>query len=86
LGITSTGVAYAWGLNTNGRLGDNTTTSRRIPVAVCGGLTFTSISAGTSHSLGVTSTGVAYAWGLRDNGRLGNDNNGLILTPVQVCL
>jgi alpha-tubulin suppressor-like RCC1 family protein len=86
LGVTSTGVAYAWGNNTNGQLGDNTGTSRSTPVAVCGGLTFTSISAGTEHSLGVTSTGVAYAWGLRNNGRLGNDNNGLILTPVQVCL
>jgi alpha-tubulin suppressor-like RCC1 family protein len=85
LGITSTGVAYGWGNNTNGRFGDNTTVSKNTPVQVCGGLTFTSISAGDTHSLGITSTGVAYGWGLNSSGQLGRNSTTSSNTPVQVC-
>ena len=35
LGITNTGVAYAWGINTSGQLGDNTTVSKNTPVQIC---------------------------------------------------
>ena len=85
LGITTTGIAYAWGVNTNGQLGDNSITSRITPVAVCGGLTFSQISAGGSHSLGITTTGVAYAWGLNTNGQLGDNSITSRITPVAVC-
>jgi len=86
LGITSAGVAYGWGFNGNGRLGDGTETQRLTPVQVCGGLTFTAISAGAAHSLGITSTGVAYAWGFNGDGRLGDGTDTQRLTPVQICL
>ena len=85
LGITTTGIAYAWGVNTNGQLGDNSITSRITPVAVCGGLTFSQISAGGSHSLGITTTGIAYAWGLNTNGQLGDNSITSRITPVEVC-
>jgi alpha-tubulin suppressor-like RCC1 family protein len=85
LGLTSTGIAYAWGLNTSGRLGDNTTTSRRSPVTVVGGITnWSQVSAGTAHSLGLTSTGIAYAWGLNTSGRLGDNTTSSRLSPVTV--
>lgn len=38
--LSTGGAAYAWGLNTYGGLGDGTTTDRRTPTAVAGGLTF----------------------------------------------
>jgi len=88
LGITNTGAAYGWGLNLYGQLGDNSTTSRLTPVlvcGVCGGLTFTSISAGASHSLGITNTGVAYAWGRNASGGLGDNSTTQRNTPVLVC-
>jgi alpha-tubulin suppressor-like RCC1 family protein len=57
LGLTQGGIAYAWGENLFGRLGNNTTDPRSSPVTVVGGITnWQQLSAGGSHSLGVTVT------------------------------
>jgi hypothetical protein len=85
LGLTSTGIAYAWGNGGSGQLGDETTTSRSSPVTVIGGITnWTQLSAGRQHSLGVTTTGIAYAWGNGGSGRLGTGNTTNISSPVSV--
>jgi alpha-tubulin suppressor-like RCC1 family protein len=85
LGITSTGIAYAWGYNTYGRLGDNTTSTRSSPVTVVGGITTWSLaSAGFFHSIGLTSTGIAYAWGYGSNGLLGDNTDVSKSSPVTV--
>jgi len=85
LGLTSTGIAYAWGLNTGGQLGDGTTTSRLSPVSVIGGITnWSQLSAGGGHSVGVTSTGIAYGWGYNGNGRLGDGTTTGTSSPVSV--
>jgi len=78
LGVTSNGIAYAWGLNSFGPLGDGTETARNSPVSVIGGITnWAQVSAGTFHSLGVTSDGIAYGWGYNGNdGRLGTGESG----------
>jgi alpha-tubulin suppressor-like RCC1 family protein len=38
--LTQPGVAYCWGSNVGGQLGDGTTIDRGMPTAVLGGLTF----------------------------------------------
>jgi alpha-tubulin suppressor-like RCC1 family protein len=45
--LTTDGRAMCWGQNAYGQLGDSSTTSRLAPVAVAGGLRFTSIAIGT---------------------------------------
>lgn len=71
-GLTAAGIAYCWGRNVDGRLGDGTTASSNTPVAVGGGLTFAVLSAGDNMSCGVTTGRVAYCWGNNQYGQLGD--------------
>ena len=58
-GVTTAGVGYCWGLNNFGQLGDGTKISSNMPVAVLGGLTFQTVSAGGAHSCGLTTAGAS---------------------------
>lgn len=62
-GLTSEGVAYCWGYNAYGQLGDGTTNSSPSPVPVLGGLTVTEISAGLNRTCAITAVGDVYCWG-----------------------
>jgi alpha-tubulin suppressor-like RCC1 family protein len=54
VGVRANGTAWAWGVNSYGRLGDNTAVSKRSPVSVVGGFTgWIQVNAGGSHSLGI---------------------------------
>lgn len=68
----SDGTVWAWGYNSNGQLGDNTTTTRRSPQVVAGLPSVVSVASGHIHSLAVTSTGSLYAWGDNAYGQLGD--------------
>lgn len=87
--LTTDGVAYCWGYNGNGQLGNNDTTSvgEPAPVAVTGGLTFQSLSlskvAGTS--CGLSTSGAAYCWGENSQGQLGDGTTIRRLTPTAVA-
>jgi alpha-tubulin suppressor-like RCC1 family protein len=81
-GVTTTNVAYCWGANLFGQLGDGTTTARLRPVRVAGGLAFRRVSAGRNwHTCGVTTGNVAYCWGANQVGQLGNGSR----TGPQIC-
>ena len=85
LGVTDDGIAYAWGRNLSGRLGDGTITDRSSPITVVGGITnWSQLSAGAVHSLGVTDDGIAYAWGSNGSGRLGDGTRIDRSSPVTV--
>jgi alpha-tubulin suppressor-like RCC1 family protein len=88
-GITSAGAAYCWGSNSDGQLGNGASGGgslvlERTPVAVGGGLTFTSILAGGGYSCGLIASGAAYCWGWNEYGVLGNGTTTGSTTPVAV--
>lgn len=90
-GIDQGGAAYCWGSNGSGQLGVLETTARcgqgpcsREPIAVAGGLTFASMSAGPSHTCGVTTDGAAYCWGSNQSGKLGNGDERSAALPTLV--
>lgn len=71
--VAQGGAAYCWGYNVSGRLGDGTITGvQPTPQPVSGGLAFTSVQAGDTHTCGLTTTSVAYCWGDDSVGELGN--------------
>ena len=83
-GVTRSGAAYCWGGNTVGQLGDGSRTDRTAPVAVAGGLTFKTVSAGGSHSCGLTTDQNVYCWGDNRYGQLGNGSRDPSNRPVLV--
>ncbi|MCX5988680.1 MAG: hypothetical protein NTV35_06575, partial [Chloroflexi bacterium] len=84
-GLTITHIAYCWGANGNGALGDGTTDSHHLPVEVSGGHTFSMIAAGSEHTCGVEAdTFTAWCWGLGDYGQLGGGTTTNQPLPVEV--
>jgi alpha-tubulin suppressor-like RCC1 family protein len=85
LGLRANGTLWAWGVNTNGRLGDGTTTPTSSPVSVVGGFTdWIQTVAGASHSVGLRANGTVWTWGLNLGGRLGDDTTTARSSPVSV--
>ena len=85
LAVRQNGTAWAWGWNSCGQLGNNSTVCRSSPVSVEGGFTdWCQVSAGAQHSMGLRQTGQLYAWGNGSNGRLGNNSTATQLQPVAV--
>ncbi len=72
-GISRGGVAYCWGENSAGALGDGTQINRASPVVVAtpSGVSFTSLSAGAGTTCGLTGGGQAFCWGANFDGQLG---------------
>jgi alpha-tubulin suppressor-like RCC1 family protein len=81
---TGAGVAYCWGDNEVGQVGDGTTVVRLTPTAVTGGLIFTSLDSGYRHTCGMASTSVVYCWGSNGAGQLGNNSMSASSVPVRV--
>ena len=82
-GVTTSGVAYCWGDNSFGALGDGTTANRLVPVAVAGGHAFRLITVGGDFSCGIATSGAAFCWG--SGGVLGNGTSTGSLVPVPVA-
>lgn len=82
--LTTDGIAYCWGGNDYGMLGDGSTSSSSIPVAVAGGLRFTSLTAGHVFMCGLSTDGDAYCWGNQVYGQLGDGTHVGRATPTRV--
>lgn len=93
LALCSDGTLAAWGANSSGQLGNNSTPPRSVPVAVniaeglsaLYGKTVATIAAGYAHNLALCSDGSLAAWGSADWGQLGDGSTyGQKRVPVAV--
>lgn len=85
MGITTAGVAHAWGLNWYGKLGiGDEDGGYNLPTPIAGGIPFVSLSVGGYHTLGLTADGTAYGWGSNDRGAVGDGTLTNRLMPTAV--
>lgn len=82
--LKSNGTVWAAGLNSDGQLGDGTTTLRRSPVQVPGITDAVAIAAGRDMSYAIRSNGQLWGWGRNDEGQLADGSLTRRLTPVRV--
>lgn len=86
VGLDKNGRLWAWGQNTNGRIGDNTTTARYTPISVLGSVkTFCQITSGANYTLAIAKNGRVWSWGANNNGFLGDNSTTSRLTPVNIA-
>jgi alpha-tubulin suppressor-like RCC1 family protein len=77
-------VAYAWGFNKDGELGNGTIESSDVPVEVSGLRAATAIAGGSHHSLALLENGTVLAWGENVHGQLGNGTEDNSDVPIAV--
>lgn len=87
--IDTAGLAYCWGRNNLGQLGNNSTVDSSLPVAVntsgvLAGKKLWNIVAGSDHFCAIATDGNAYCWGRNVYGQLGNGNLTTSTVPVLV--
>ncbi|MFZ1243394.1 MAG: hypothetical protein WAQ22_04625 [Candidatus Saccharimonas sp.] len=87
--LASDNQVYCWGYNSNGQLGNNSTTMSLVPVAVTtsgvlSGKTIRQVTAGGAHTCALASDNQVYCWGYNYYGQLGNNSTANSSVPVAV--
>jgi hypothetical protein len=83
LAVKNDGTVWAWGQNSDGRLGNGSTADSAVPVQASGLTNATAVAAGGYHSLAYRSDGTVWAWGYNFYGELGNGGCADSDVPVQ---
>ena len=78
------GNLWSWGLNDNGQLGEDTTTTKCTPVTtLAGGTNWKQVACGNTHTAAIKTDGTLWTWGRNIAGALGNNAfGGSTCTPV----
>ena len=82
--IKTDGSLWAWGSNSNGKLGLGDITNRSSPVQVGSLTTWLNVACGQAHTLATKTDGTLWAWGRNQTGQLGLGNLTSYSSPMQV--
>jgi alpha-tubulin suppressor-like RCC1 family protein len=81
--IKTDGTLWGWGYNTDGELGDNTTTQRNTPVTtLAGGTNWKQVACGGDYTAAIKTDGTLWTWGYNLFGALGDNTTTQRITPV----
>ena len=81
--LTTSGVAYCWGDNTFGELGNGVGSgAASTPTKVSSALTFTGLAAGAQHVCGLATGSRVFCWGSDSFGQLGDTGIVNSTTPI----
>jgi alpha-tubulin suppressor-like RCC1 family protein len=87
--LDASGAASCWGANELGQLGATgpngcgSAPCSTTPVAVTGGVTFTTLALGNSHTCGMVADGHVVCWGNNAQGQLGDGTTTSSTAPVR---
>ena len=85
--LMATGDMQCWGRNTDGQLGNNSTTDSPVPVGVTGlSPGVSAMTAGESDTCALTTAGTAQCWGSNMSAVLGNNSTTGSLVPTDVTV
>jgi len=88
--LTSSGRLFTWGYNSNGQLGDGTTTNMTAPTEITSqfilstGDQIISVSLGYNFSAAITYSGRIFTWGYNAYGQLGDGTTTVRSTPTEI--
>jgi alpha-tubulin suppressor-like RCC1 family protein len=85
-GVKADGTLWCWGSNTDGQLGDGTTSPRLVPTQVGAATDWVDVSAGDYHTCATRRTGGVFCWGNNLDGQVGDGTFVSRSTPTQVLL
>ncbi len=83
--VTTANVAYCWGTNNNGELGDSTVAGHLFPMVVFGTLQIAYVGAARGYACALTSGQALHCWGTNADGELGDGTTDAHLTPSPVA-
>lgn len=75
------GMAWGWGDNGSGRVGDGTNTPCSSPTAIASQAPINTVAGGGSHVLGIATSGLVLSWGWNGVGQLGDGTMNTRFTP-----
>ncbi|MGG7036088.1 MAG: T9SS type A sorting domain-containing protein, partial [Flavobacterium sp.] len=79
LGIKTDGTLWAWGINSEGQLGDGTKIERNVPTQIGTVADWQSVSTSNNHNAAIKADGTLWTWGQHSWGKLGD---GTYLEPT----
>jgi alpha-tubulin suppressor-like RCC1 family protein len=83
-GLDPRGLAWCWGGNQWGQLGDGTRTATTASRPVSGRIQFAALYPGMLHTCGLTAAGAAWCWGDNGAGQLGDGTTRPSTVPMPV--
>ncbi len=82
--IKTDGTLWAWGINSSGQLGDNSTIDRSSPIqTICGGNNWKEVSCGDFFTFAIKTDGTLWLWGGNSYGQLGDNSSTHKSSPIQ---